>query len=126
MKKGYLIKNEATNDFSATGSLEIKVGPKLGKALRGLIVGNTNSMSNENQMSIQFVAGNPMTTINEEDGFLVKVGSGMGSVLVKLGDDFLLTGASLSAIDKTTVLVNLNIGEVSVELIETDNVKGAD
>lgn len=142
MKKGYLIKNEATNDFSAIGKLIVKVGPKLGKILTDLIEGKlvagaTVSMANENQMAIQIVAGDPMAPSDEDDdgfingfsgddAFLVKVGSTIGSVLLRLGDDFLLTSATLSMIDETTVSVNLNIGEVGIELIETDIVKGAD
>jgi len=142
MKKGYLIENEATNDFSAIGNLKVKVGPRLGEVLRGLIEKKliacaTVDMANENQMAIHFVAGDPMATSDEEDdgfvngfsgdnGFLVKVGSTIGSVLLRLGEDFLLTSATLSMIDETTVSVNLNIGEVGIELIETDIVKGAD
>ena len=142
MDKNCAIKNEATNDFSAVGNLKVKVGPKLGRILRDLIdeklvAGATVSMANENQMAIQIVAGNPMAPSDEEDdgfingfsgdnAFLVKVGSTIGAVLLRLGEDFLLTSASLSMIDETTVSVNLNIGEVNIELVETDIVKGVD
>lgn len=141
MKKGYLIKNEATNDFLATGNLKVKVGPKLGKILRDLIearlvAGATVSMADENQMAIQIVTGDPMAPSDEDDdfvngysgddAFLVKVGSTIGAVLLRLGEDFLLTSASLSMVDETTVSVNLNIGDVNIELVETDIVKGVD
>ncbi|MBE7054553.1 MAG: hypothetical protein E7392_00380 [Ruminococcaceae bacterium] len=142
MKKDYVIKNEATNDFSAMGTLNVKVGPRFGRVLRdlieeNLIAGATVDMANENQMAIHFIAGDPMATSDENDngfvngfsgdnGFLVKVGSRIGRVLVKLGEDFLLTSASLSMINETTVSVNLNIGDIGIELIETDNVEGDD
>ncbi len=136
MKKVGSIKNKDTNDFNAVGNLRVKVGPRLGNVLRELIEGKliagaTVAMANETKMAVQFVAGDPLAASNEEDGsfvngfsgdggFLVTVGSTIGSVLVQLGNDFLLTSASLAMIDETTVLLHLNIGEVGVELVETE------